>query len=110
MKLASALLVAIGFVYAFYTGSLAAWSYFEMSDVVEKALEENARAGAAPLREAIVKAATDAGVRVEERQVVVAEEERLVRVRVRWTWPVMNYGGEDVLTVPLWLERAVTRL
>jgi hypothetical protein len=110
MKAISAVLVALAFVYAFYTASLAAWSYFEMSDVVEKALEDNARAGVAPLREAIVKGATDAGVAVQEQQIVVAEDDSNVRVRVRWTWPVINYGGAEVIALPLWLERSVTRL
>ena len=54
MKRVVLLLLAVGFFYAFYCGVGAVWSYFELSSVVDRALEERGRAGAAAVREAII--------------------------------------------------------
>lgn len=109
MKFFGAILLALAFFYTFYTGAMAAWSYFRMSDVVEQALQDQARAGALPVRGAVLRRAAEAGVPIDDRHVVVLEEEGTLRVLVRWRWPVISYGGDEVLALPLSLERSRAR-
>ncbi len=109
MKLVLIALLAVGFCYAFYSGAAAIWSYLELSNVVDRALEERGRGGPVAVREGIVHGAGQAGVKLTDRDVVVAEEGGLYTVQVRWTWPVVSYKGDDVLEIPLSLQRSVRR-
>ena len=104
------LLLAVAFFYAFYCGAGAIWSYLELSSVVDRALEESGRAGAAAVREAILQSAGRAGVRVHAQNVLVSEEGGIYSIHIRWTWPVITYRGENVLEIPLSLQRSVRRL
>ncbi len=110
MRLLGGLLLALAFFYVFSTGAMAVWSYFRVSDVVERALQEHGGTGPPAVREAILAGTADAGVPVDDRQVLVEEDGAAVRVRVRWSWPIVQYGGEGVVAVPLSVERSRARL
>ena len=43
MKTVFWLLVAIGIVYAFYSGAVAVWQYFEIKGIVEESVVERAK-------------------------------------------------------------------
>jgi hypothetical protein len=111
MSYLTGLLGALAFFYAFYCGTMALWSYFEMADIVDRAVEDHARAGPVLVREAIVKGAATSGVPVAGDAVLVSEsgERRGLRVQLRWSWPVIHYQGQDVLQIPLSLEREFER-
>ncbi|OLC32006.1 MAG: hypothetical protein AUH81_16880 [Candidatus Rokubacteria bacterium 13_1_40CM_4_69_5] len=102
-------LLVLGLSYASYAGLLAAWSYLELSGVVDQALADQARSGAGLVRAAIIKGAQEAGVRIDGRNVVVGETERALAVRLEWSWPVIAYQGREILEVPLSLERSLAR-
>jgi hypothetical protein len=110
VKLIGLLFLAVAFFYAFYSGAGAIWSYFELSSVVDRALEERGRAGAPAMRDAILQSAGRAGVPVRAQDVVVSEEDGIYSIHIRWTWPVITYQGKDVLEIPLSLQRSVRRL
>lgn len=111
MKHIAGVLLVLGFFYAFYCGTMALWSYFEMSDIVDRAVENHARGGPGLVRDAIVRGAAESGVPITADAVVVAEsgEPQALHVRLRWAWPVWNYQGTDVLQIPLSLEREFAR-
>ena len=110
MKPVVLLLLAVAFFYAFYCGAGAIGSYFELSSVVDQALEERGRAGAAAVREAILVGVGRAGIGVPAPNVLVSEESGIYSIHIRWTWPVITYQGENVLEIPLSLQRSVRRL
>lgn len=106
MKIIFWLLVAVGVVYAFYSGAMAVWSYLEVQGVVEEAVKERAaksdRFERAPrVKEDIIKKATTSGIKVDDREVFVTDDGRTLAILVRWTWPVIVYQGEEVLAIPL---------
>ena len=103
------ILVIFGIVYGVYTGAMAAWSYFEISNVVEevvprelpKARESWARSDrSATIREAVLKGATQAGIALDPGGVAVTEEEGSLWVRIRYAYPVARIG-ERQLTIPI---------
>ena len=112
MKLIFWLLVAVGVVYAFYSGAMAVWSYLEIQGIVEEVVAERMRGErtdrAAHVREAILKRAADSGIDLNDRETTVGDEGRAISVYVRWAWPVIVYRGEVVLAIPLKHERAFT--
>lgn len=101
--------VAIGCIYVFYTGATAVWSYLEITGVVEEAVVERARSGgaerAARVKDEIAKKVAASGIRVDERNLSVADEGRTLDVSVRWSWPVIVYQGQEYVSIPLKHER-----
>ena len=109
MKAILVALVALAAFYGFYCGVMSVWSYFALADIVDRAIEERGKSAAAPVREFIIKNAAESGVRIEERNVVVTSDDRRLNVNLRWSYPVVSYKGEDVIEIPLSLERAFAR-
>jgi len=101
-------LLAIAFFYAFYCGVMSIWSYFAMASIVDQAVTERGKV-AAPVRDYIIKNAADSGVRIPDRNVVVTTDERQLNINLRWTFPVVTYKGEDLVEIPLSLQRAFAR-
>src|SRR5207249_1258496 len=99
------LLVAIGAVYVLYTGGVAAHSYFQVKALVEDTLVERAKVDryerANRVQQDILRKASQSGVPLHERDVSVAEENRTLRVQIRWSYPMFFYKGEAVLSMPL---------
>lgn len=104
------LLVAVGIVYAFYSGAVAVWQYLEIKGIVEESVAERAKVDrqerAARVRDDILKRASASGVTLDERDVLVTEEERTLRVLIRWSHPVIVYKGDAVLSIPLAFDKS----
>jgi hypothetical protein len=98
MRVVFWLLVGIGFMYAFYSGAIAAYSYFQVKDAVTEtvgerwAVDRYERAGR--IKQEILKKASQSGVVLDEREVSVTEDDRMLLVRIRWSYPVFVYKGE----------------
>src|SRR5205809_4845274 len=104
------LLVALGFVYAFYAGAVAVYSYYQVTDIVKETVTERAGVDryerAERIRREILKKATESGVPLSEREVRVTDDNRTLRVLIRWSYPVIFYKGDAVLSIPLKYERS----
>lgn len=109
MKLVWTLLGLVVFAYAAYAGILAFRDYAKVASVVGSALEHQStdrwtdRVGA--VREAVIRDTRGEGIPVEDKDVVVTEADRLLRVRVGWSHAMLVVRGEVVLALPIWLER-----
>lgn len=110
MKLLFWLLVALGFVYVFYAGAVAVYSYYQVTDIVKETVRERAGVDryerADRIRRDILKKATESGVPLTERDVRVTEENRTLRVLIRWSYPAIFYKGDAVLSIPLSYEKS----
>ena len=103
-------LVAVGVVYGFYSGAVAIWQYYEIKGIVEVSVAERARMDRyerpGRVRDDILKRAPDSGVTLDERDVFVTEEDRTLRVLIRWSYPVIIYKGEAMLAIPIAFDKA----
>ena len=110
MKVIFWLLVGIGFVYAFYSAGVAAYSYLQVSDIVTETIAARSRLDryerAPRVKDDILKKTLEAGVTLDERDVFVAEEDRTLRVLVRWSHPVIIYKGDAVLAIPISYDKS----
>jgi len=111
VKVLGGLAVLLLFFYVVWTGGMAARSYRQMSEVVDRAfeLQERGRLGAPGVRQVVLEGATEVSVPIAAEDVVVTDDAGQLMVRLRWTWPVVSWQGEQVLRVPLSLERARAR-
>jgi hypothetical protein len=113
MKLVAWGLVLVVLGYGAYAGMMSAWSYLQVAEVVDQAVS-NPPAGSATnpmlLRQAVLARASEAGLALDGRNVVVAEVERGFEVQVAWTFPVIVMNGDTVLAVPLSHTRGVDRV
>jgi hypothetical protein len=105
--------VAILCVYAFYTGAMAVWSYLEITSVVEEVVFERASRGdrnerATRIRDEIAKKVVGSGIKIDERSVSVSDQGPTLDVGVRWSWPLISYQGDDLVSLPLKHERTFT--
>jgi hypothetical protein len=107
------ILVAIGCVYVFYVGAMAASSYLEVTSIVEEVVNERAsrtdrqdRAGR--VRDDIAKKVAASGIPVDDRTISVNDEGKTLEVGVRWSWPLIVYQEREYLTVPLKHDRTFT--
>ena len=110
MRIIFWLLVAVGCIYVFYSGAMTAWSYLEVKGVVEDVVAERAPKSerlyrANHVKEDIAKRVAASGIKVDDREIVVADEGRTLDVRVRWNWPVIVYKGDEIWAIPLTHER-----
>ena len=110
MKVTFWFLVAIGFVYAFYTGAVAIYSYYQVKDIVSETVKEHAgldrHERADRIQQDVLKKASQSGLALDERTVRVTDENRTLRVAIRWSYPVAFYKGDAVLSIPLKYERS----
>ena len=112
MKTVFWLLVAIGFVYAFYSGAVAVWQYFEIKGIVEDSVAAREKVDpydrAGRVKDDILRRAPESGMALDEREVFVTEENRTLRVLIRWSYPVIVYKGDVVLSIPLAYDKEFT--
>lgn len=105
MKVVFWLFVAIGVAYAFYSGAVAVSQYMQVKDVVEEAVLTRARLDkherTSRVRDDILKKAPAAGVTLDERNVLVSEENRVLRVLIRWSYPVVVYKDDPLVSIPI---------
>ena len=111
MKTVFWLLVAVGLAYAFYSGAVAAYQYMQVTDLVEESVLDRARLDpserAGRMKEDILKKAAAAGIVLDERDVLVTDEDRKVRVIIRWSYPVIVYKNDTILAVPISYDRTL---
>jgi hypothetical protein len=58
------------------------------------------------VHDTIIRDARAAGIPLEDRDVVVTETDRLLRVRVAWSHAMLIVRGGVLFWVPIWLERS----
>lgn len=94
--------------------------YFQMRSLVEQAFQDatsrQQRSGTIPdtatpeyvsdVRASIMLGAQRAGLPLDPRNLNVVSEKTAIRVSLHWSQPVVTYGGEPVLAIPLWIDRA----
>jgi hypothetical protein len=107
MRLVRWLLVAFAIFYAVYCVATTAWAYIELSYVVEQALAGPARSGGGTLRRTIIMNAAERGIPLKEGDVYVNEANRVILVRVKWSFPAVRWQGDDIVEIPVWVERSV---
>jgi hypothetical protein len=98
-------IVALG--YTGYSGMLAASSWLKLHTAVDEIVSRDG-VEAVPARELksrVMTAATDMGVPLNERDVIVTNDGR-VTIEVSWTIPVIVAKGEPVFAVPLSVRRS----
>ena len=107
MRLVGWLLVAFVLFYGVYCAAMTGWSYIELSGVVEQALAEQARNGGGAVKRAIITAATEKGIPLKDGNVLVNDVNRMVVARVKYAFPAVRWQGDDVVEIPLSIERSV---
>jgi hypothetical protein len=105
MKVIFWLFVAVGFVYAFYSGAIATYQYMQVKDIVEESVQERWKVDkldrAARVKQDILRKAPEAGVRLDAQNVLVTDEERNLHVLIRWSYPVVVYRDRTYASIPI---------
>ena len=106
--------------WAGYTLAGAGFSYYSAQEIVDKALRDAAarhraafltgsqmavEALAGSVRSAIILNALHDGMRLDEGDVSVAARATDLSATVRWAYPIITYGGREVLVVPMSIRR-----
>lgn len=117
------LLAVLGYIG--YSAVFAVSNYFQVTEVVDSAVSEVTRRyrataltrGTDPgaheyvqeVRAAILTSARRNDLRLDERRVTVSLEGNAVRVKLNWNYPVLTWGGENIVAFPLWIDRMIDR-
>jgi hypothetical protein len=102
-------LVAVGAAYVAYAVMMSAWQYFQISGVVDDITQPRSIAelgSARAVKSRILKDVAESGVPLEDRDVSVTLDNRVYTVNIIWSFPVIVYRGEPVLSIPLSLKRS----
>ena len=102
-------LVAVGAAYVAYAVMMSAWQYFQISGVVDDIMQPRSIAelgSARAVKSRILKDVAESGVPLEDRDVSVTLDNRVYTVNIIWSFPVIVYRGEPVLSIPLSLKRS----
>jgi hypothetical protein len=102
-------LVAVACCYLAYAAMMSGYQWFQVRTVIDETLEprnfrELATLGDVKMR--ILREANEAGVPIAEREVSVVSADRILKVNVVWTFPVIVYKGESVLAIPLSVKKS----
>ena len=57
------------------------------------------------VKEDIAKRVAASAIKIDEREISVADDGKTLDVRVRWSWPVIVYKGDQIWAIPLTHER-----
>ena len=97
--------------YAAYSGMMAAWSYIAVNSAVDEIVSKDGveTIPAKELRSKVMSAANEAGVPLVDKDVVINNVDRVVRIEVMWTVPVVVVNGDAVVAVPLAVRRTSTK-
>jgi len=105
MKIVFWLFVAIGFVYAFYSGAIATYQYMQVKDVVEESVQERWKVDkfdrAARVKQDILRKAPESGVTLDAESVHVTDGERNLHVLIRWSYPAVVYRHQAYISIPI---------
>ena len=102
-------LVAVAAAYAAYAVMMSAWQYFQVSGVVDDVMQPRTiteLGSATAVKSKILKDSAESGVPLSDRDVDVMVDNRLYTVNIIWSFPVIMYHGEAVLSIPLSLKRS----
>jgi len=94
--------------------------YFQMRALTEQAFDDAAsrqrRTGGAAdaptpefladVRSGILLGVQRAGLPLPPQNLNVVSERTAIRVSLHWSQPVVTYGGEPVISLPLWIDRS----
>jgi hypothetical protein len=97
--------------YVAYSGMMAAWSYIAVNSAVDEIVSKDGveTIPAKELRSKVMSAANEAGVPLVDKDVVINNVDRVVRIEVMWTVPVVVVNGDAVVAVPLAVRRTSTK-
>ena len=100
-------LVIVALCYGAYSGMIAVWSWIAVNNAVDEIIsKEGIEVVPAPeIKKKILAATSEAGVPLTDNDVIVAHEDRTVKVEVIWTIPVIVVKGDTVLAIPLSVKR-----
>ena len=104
-------LVTVAFFYGAYSVMVSAWQWFQVSGVVDEQLEPRnlaERSGARDIKSKILQEVLEACVPLADRDVSVVVADRVVTINIIWSYPVIVYQGEPVLSIPLSVTRSRT--
>jgi hypothetical protein len=105
-----------------YTVAQVGWNYYATQALIERALWEeagkyrSARATGTPgaldklmgdVRNSVMLAARREGFPIQENDVDVFISSAGISVTARWSYPVVTYGGNHLLVVPISVRRSV---
>ena len=103
-----------------YTTAGAGWTYFATQEIVDKALLDAANryrgamstatsTGALTgyVRNSIVLNARRDGLTVQESDVQVSASPVGISATVRWAYPIVTHGGQNLLVVPMSIQRSI---
>jgi hypothetical protein len=101
-------LVIVGLCYIAYSGMIAAWSWIAVNNAVDEIITKDGIDPLPPgeIKARVMKATSEAGIPLSERDVVVTNDDKKVQVEAIWTVPVIVVKGESVLAIPLSVKRA----
>jgi hypothetical protein len=97
--------------YTAYSVMMAAWSYIAVNSAVDEIVSKDGveTIPAKELRSKVMSAANEAGVPLVDKDVVINNVDRVVRIEVMWTVPVVVVNGDAVVAVPLAVRRTSTK-
>jgi hypothetical protein len=108
MKLIFWGLVVVAALYGAYAVMMSAYQYLQVSGVVDDVMQPRSLAelgSTRAVRDKILKETAESGVPLEGRDVTVTLADRVYTVRIIWSFPVIIYQGEPVLSIPISLTR-----
>ena len=111
MKKIVVTLVIVGVLFGLYSAGMAGYSYVTISNLLDEVVPR--QIGNVPLdkfasqerneriRGAVAKTVTDAGIPLDKETVTLSEEGSRLFVQVRTEYPVIRYGGETKVAIPV---------
>jgi hypothetical protein len=103
--------VIVVLCYGAYSGMIAVWSWIAVNNAVDEIISREG-IDAVPetqIKGRILQSTAEAGVPLNDRDIVVTREARNLRVEVIWTIPVVVVKGDSVLAIPLSVRRVAAR-
>jgi hypothetical protein len=99
--------VIVGLCYLAYSGMLAAWSWIAVNNAVDEIVSKDGveTIPSRELKAKVMSAANEVGVPLSEKDVIVTNTDRVVKVEVIWTVPLVIVNGDAVVAVPLSVRR-----
>jgi len=100
--------------YVAYTGGSALYNHSGMTALVQESVEKTTKTPLAgsesdrvnAIRADLLRAAHREGFPLDDRKVTVFQAGSTIHVIVKWSYPVITVAGENVLAIPLKLDRA----
>ncbi len=105
-----------------YTVASAGWTYYATQELVDRVLRESSGrhrnafatgtqtaldALTTEVRNSIVVASRRELFPVQDEDVSVSANSAGISATVKWSYPVVSYGGRDVLVVPMSVQRSL---